>query len=262
MIEAEQSQQGVTARLAELLGDEQAFAGFERFVAQLPELNATIELLTGFLGNAPNIAENANGIIGTAREAMNGHDLGASVDRVKSAAETGGTLIDELGPSMTDPASIESLKKLLEMLPRMVAILQMAEQFIEGASRFADNVNGIVTTARHAGGWEWLGQLNDPAIAELPAKVLEIVNSHSLQNLLASRVLSDGALHVMDQVAAATVEAHAKTVAQDTRVSRFGAFKALGDEDVQRGLAFTIELGRCIGAYIREQPHATPTAER
>ena len=262
MIAPDKTQQKGIERLAELLDDDQAMEGFERFVEQLPELNATLELLSSFIASAPRIAENANGIVGTAREALSENDFAEQVSRVRSAAETGGTLIDELGPSLTDPEALESLKKLLEMMPRMVAILQMSEQFIQGASRFADNVNGIVNTAREAGGWDWIKQFGDASMADLPTKILDIVNSHSLQSLLASRVLSDGALHVMDQVAAATVEAHAKTVQEKKRVSRLGAFKALGDEDVQRGLAFTIELSRCIGARIREQHAPTPTAER
>ena len=250
------------ARLSGLIEDPETMAGLEHFMQRLPELNATLEILTGFLASSSRIADNANGIIGTAREAFGGVDAGEQVERLKGAMSTGTRIAEELGEPLSDPANLESMRQLVEMLPKLVSTMQILEQFLTSSSRFADNVNSIVMTAREAAEKHWPDLMDRQGLLDLPNQVHELITSHSLQQLLASRVLSDGALHVMDQVAAATVEAHAKSVNDDARLSRVGAFKSLGDPDVQRGLAFTVELARCLGAHIRVQPHATPSAER
>ena len=250
------------ARLSGLLEDPQTMAGLEQFMERLPELNATLELISGFLASSSRIAENANGIVGTARKAFGEVDGAGQVERLKDAVEAGTRIAEELGEPLSDPENLESMRALVEMLPKLVAILQVFEQFLTSSSRFAENVNGIITMARKAAENKWPDLLDRQGLLDLPQQVHELINSHSLKQLLASRVLSDGALHVMDQVAAATVDAHAKAVQEDLRMGRMAAFKAIGDPDVQRGLAFTVELARCLGAHIREQPHATPSAER
>lgn len=250
-------------RLAQLLDDPAAFEGLQRFIEKLPELNATLELLTQFLASAPRIAENASDIVGTARHAFPDSDLSEHVQRLRDAASLGNTVVEELGPTLTQQQTLDAIKRLADQLPKLLDVISMIEQFIQGASRFADNVNGIITTARHAnpnGGKD--APFITPEMTQLPAKILEIVNSAALQRLLASRVLSDGALHVMDQVAAATVDAHARTVANDLRTTRFGAFKALSNPDVQHGLALAIELARAMGQHMRDQPHDTPSHQR
>lgn len=249
-------------RLARILDDDDAFNGLERFIETLPDLNATLELVSQFVGAAPRIAENANQIVGTARHAFGDGDFAGHVEKARRAAATGDTLVGQLGPTLTHPETLESLRQLMESLPKLLAVMQMLEQFVQGASRFADNVNGIIATARTAGNENWIELMGNKELIGLPAKVLDLINSPSLQRLLASRVLSDGALHVMDQVASATVDAHAKTVAGDLHTTRFGAFKALGDKDVQHGLALAIELARSMGQHMRAQEHATPSAHR
>lgn len=250
------------ARLKGMLDDPGTLDGLEQFVERLPELNATIELLSGFLANSSRIAENASGIVGTARKALGVTDAYEQTQSIKETVERGARIADELGGPLSEPETLQSMRTLVEMLPKLVAILQVFEQFLESSSRFAENVNTIVTTARRAAEDKWPDLLDRQGLLDLPQQVHSLINSPSLLRLLESRVLSDGALHVMDQVAAATVEAHQVAVEQDKRVSRLGAFNALGDPDVQRGLAFTLELAKSLGAHIREQPHATPTSSR
>ncbi len=250
------------ARLSELLDDPQTLGGLEEFLHRLPELNATLELVSGFLASSSRIAENANGIVGTARKAMGGTDAYEQAEKLRDAVTRGARIAGRLGEPLSEPETLESVRSLMEMLPKLVAMLQVFEQFLANSSRFAENVNSIVTTARKAAESKWPDLLDRQGLLELPQQVHQIINSPSLRRLLDSRVLSDGALHVMDQVAAATVDAHSKTVERDTRLNRLGAFKALGDPDVQRGLAFTVELARSLGVCMREQPHATPSSAR
>ncbi len=261
MIAPQDVREGID-RLRALLDDPETLAGIERFAEKLPEINATMELITGFLTSSSRMADNANGIVATAREAMGDTDLYEATERVKKAASTGARVAEDLGPALSDPETLESVKAIVEKLPRLVSLLQMLEQFLAGPSRFADNMNSIVSTARQAAESHWPDLLDRQGILSLPGQVLEIVSSPALRTLLASRVLSEGALHVMDQVADATVEAHQRVVSEKKRLTRFGAIKALGDPDVQRGLAMTIELSKALGRRIDSQSVPTPPSAR
>ena len=254
--------QNAVDRLNTLLDDPETMGGLEQFLTRLPELNATVELLSGFLANSSRLAENANGIISTARKAAGDIDAVEQGERLRGAVERGTRIAETLGETLSDPETLESMKSLVDMLPKLVAFAQILEQFLESSSRFAENVNTIVATARKAAADKWPDLLDRQGLLDLPQQVHELINSPSLRRLLGSRVLSDGALHVMDQVAAATVEAHATSVGNDARRSRIGAFKSLGDPDVQRGLAFTVALARSLGVHMREQTEATPGATR
>ncbi len=248
-------------RLQALLDDPENVAALEDALTRLPELTATIDLISNFLAGSSRIAENANGIINTARESMAGVDMPEQVERMKRLAATGNRVAEELGDPLSDPELMASMRELLEMLPRLVALLKVFEMFLANSSRFAENVNSIVTTARRAAEDKWPELTDRQGLLSLPQQLLDVVNSPALTRLLESQVLSDGALHVMDQVAGATVEAHAKAVDHDVKVSAWGAFKALGDPDVQRGLGFTIALSRAIGRRMKDQPHPTPSSQ-
>jgi len=245
-----------------LIDDPDTFDAIEQFVQKLLEINSTIELLVNFLASSSRMADNANGIVSTAREALGDTDLYETSERIKQAASTGTRMADEVVPTLSKPETIESIKQLMEMLPRLVEMMQLMEQFAAGLSRFAENLNSIVSTERKAAEDKWPDLLDRQGIIALPGKVLDVVNSPALRQLLESRVLSDEALNVMDQVADATVEAHSTVIEKDEKLTRFGAFKALGDPDVQRGLALTIELSRALGRRMSAQRTAGSNTTR
>ena len=262
---ADAEQAEATRRLQALLSDPETVAALEGAIERLPEFTAAVGLLSSFLASSSRIAENANGIVNTAREALgggNGNGTGLRVERIREWAHTGSRVADELQDPLSDPENLRSIRELLDMLPQLVATLKMLELFMANSSRFAENLNSIVTTARRAAEDRWPDLMDRQGILALPTKLLDVVDSPALNRVLASKVLSDGALHVMDQVADATVEAHGRSVAQDKKLGRIAAFRALGDPDVQRGLAFTVELARSLGRRIGEQPHPTPSADR
>jgi uncharacterized protein YjgD (DUF1641 family) len=264
---AKPEQDEATRRLQAMLSDPDTVAALEGAIEKLPEFTAAVGLLSSFLANSSRIAENANGIVNTAREALganrdNGNGGGLRVEQIREWAHTGSRVAEELGDPLSDPENLRSIRELLDMLPQLVATLKMLELFMENSSRFAENINSIVTTARRAAEDRWPDLMDRQGVLTLPNKLLDVVDSPALNRVLASKVLSDGALHVMDQVADATVEAHANSVAEDKRVGRIAAFRALGDPDVQRGLAFTLELARSLGRRMGEQPHPTPSANR
>ena len=262
---AESQQDEATRRLQAMLSDPDTVAALEGAIEKLPEFTAAVGLLSSFLANSSRIAENANGIVNTAREALgngNGNGVGVRVDQIREWANTGSRVAEELRDPLSDPENLKSIRELLDMLPQLVATLKMLELFMENSSRFAENINSIVTTARRAAEDRWPDLMDRQGVLTLPNKLLDVVDSPALNRVLESKVLSDGALHVMDQVADATVEAHALSVAQDKKVGRLAAFRALGDPDVQRGLAFTLELARSLGRRMGEQPHPTPPSDR
>ena len=60
---AQSDQQAGIEKLRTLLDDPETLTGIEQFVSKLPELNATMELVTGFLSSSSRMADNANGIV-------------------------------------------------------------------------------------------------------------------------------------------------------------------------------------------------------
>lgn len=238
-------------RLNALLDDPETLAGLESFVDKLPDLNAAIDLISSFFASSSRIAENTNGILRTARDAFVGSETDEQISRFQRVAETGSVLADELGEPLSDPQTIESVKQLIEMLPKLVAMLSILEQFMSSSSRFAENLNQVVKTARDAANEKWPDIMKRQDLLELPGHVLNIVDSPNLKRLLKSRVLSEEALETMDGVADAIIEARAKNMETDARVSPFGLFRAMGDPDVQRGLALTIEMARGVGKRMR-----------
>ncbi|MEN1704387.1 MAG: DUF1641 domain-containing protein, partial [Planctomycetota bacterium] len=241
--------------IARLLEDDQVAQSLEELVGKLPELNAVLDIMRQFVTSSSRLADNANDIIRTAKDGFgNGKSLADRVGELQTAAEQGGKLAGQLGGPVTNDETIESLKSLIGMLPDLVATLKIVEQFLANSTRFAENLNAIVQTARDAKPGSFLEGLDREVLLDLPTKALELVKSPVLGRLLESRVLSVDALDVMDGIADATIAAHTNTSTNDLRVSRLGAFKALGDEDVQRGLALAIELARNIGKQARGAP--------
>jgi uncharacterized protein YjgD (DUF1641 family) len=262
---ANTEQDEAARRLQALLSDPETVAALEGAIEKLPEFTAAVGLLSSFLASSSRIAENANGIVNTAREALggaNGNGTAGRIDRIREWADTGSRVAEELGDPLSNPENLRSIRELLDMLPQLVATLKILELFMENSSRFAENLNSIVNTARRAAADRWPDLMDRQGVLTLPTKLLDVVDSPALNRVLESKVLSDGALHVMDQVADATVEAHANSVAEDKKVGRIAAFRALSDPDVQRGLAFTLELARSLGRRMGEQPHPTPSADR
>ena len=135
-------------RLNALLEDPNTFKGLEEFVAKLPEINDAMELIRSFLASSSRMADNANGIMKTARDAMGDFDAYETQERLRTAATAGTRVASELGPTLSDPETLANVRRLAEMLPKLVDTMGLLEQFLAGSSRFADNLNSIVSTAR------------------------------------------------------------------------------------------------------------------
>ena len=164
-------------RLNQLLESPETLEGLESFAEKLPELNASIDLVSSFFQNSSRLAENTNGILKTARDAFSDTDAELQIDRLRRAAQTGGVLADEFGDTLSDPRTTESLKQLIEMLPKLVAVLTVVDQFLESSSRFAENLNDIVRTARQAAQKNWPDLLDRQDLLELPNHLLSIAKS-------------------------------------------------------------------------------------
>lgn len=250
------------AALERLMEDPATVSSLAEFLRRLPELNAALDVLRDFVHSSSRLADNAADIVQTARTAAAAE--GASMDRLESlmrAAGTGTRLLEEMAEPLDQPETVTSLRELIEMVPKLVAVLDILEQFVAGSSRFAENLNDIVLTARKAAEKTWPELESRKSLLDLPGELLQVVESPALRRLLGSRVLSDEALDVMDQVADATIEAHRESITTDARLGRFAAFKALGDPDVQRGLALTLGLARSLGRRMHAEHDVRPGAD-
>ncbi|MBL4697217.1 MAG: DUF1641 domain-containing protein [Phycisphaerales bacterium] len=249
-------------RVSDLLTDTQNAENLQEFFQRLPELNGMIGILSAFVANGPQLAENANGIVETARESFEGGgDIHTNVERFKATATHGVKIAEELSPALADPETIKAINKLIEALPMLTDVIEMVEMFMANSSLLADNVNSIVETARESVEKVMPEHQDRQDLLGLPGQIIDIISSPALKGLLNSQVIAEGALLVMDQVATATIEAHATSVQKDTRVTRFGAIKAMGDPDVQRGMAFAFEFARCLGKKVHEQSVESSSSE-
>lgn len=230
------------------------------FLEKLPDINASLDVLRAFLESSTRLAENANDIVLTAREAAAKNGAGENgssrVEDLLDAANTGTRVLSELSDPLSDPETLTNLRALLEMVPKLVTAADILDQFMSSSTRFAENLNDIVVTARKAAEKSWPDLKDRQDLLGLPGEVLKVVESPALRRLLDSRVLSDDALDVMDQVAGATIDAHREAVETDAKVGRIAAFKALGDPDVQRGVALALGFAKTLGASMRKDSGA------
>lgn len=265
----EGAERSVDSAVRTRLADPTVAEAIDNLLRMSPDLAGAASLLIGFVQRSSQIAENVNGIVDTARQASSGPDgragaglaeLVAKKDRLLRLVE----LAERLEPVLSNPETLRSLTTLVESLPKITAMLRLVELFIGRSSDMAENFNGVVDTFRTAINKRWTNEAERDRIARLPGRLMDTIESESLQRLLESFMLSPEGLDVLDRLlrsgafrpealsligraSAAAVEAEKSVRNTGARVGPLGMLKALNDPDVQRGLAHAVELARLYG---------------
>lgn len=253
---------GTFERLTSQLADPATARAVSDLLTMAPDLAAAARMLMAFVQRSSQIAENVNGIVETARQSAGVAEGGSrstleKLEHVKEQVARGGRLFDEVAPILEDEQTLASLRELTAALPKLLAFAKLFELFIGRSSVIAENLNGVVDTFRQALNARWTSNEDRARIAKIPGQLMETVESPALHRLLASRVLSEEALGVMNRVAGCVIEGDQRAQEMDTQIGPLGLLKALRDPDVQRGVGEAIEIARAFGRMRAEaQPRA------
>jgi uncharacterized protein YjgD (DUF1641 family) len=184
-------------------------------------------------------------------------------DVYRQAAEAGVDLDERLRLSLalaeklTAPKTVAVLSELLDRMDQLEQLIHLADQlpgllamFVDIADEFAQRAAdaGIDIDATIARGSQAMVKLND------------FVTSGALEELLASGVLDPRAVSIVGMLGAAMVKCQDECLRrpEPRRVGLLGALRDLRNPDVQRALAFLVNLGRFFGESI-ERTHAEAT---
>lgn len=153
--------------------------------------------------------------------------------------------IDAVAERLDDPAVAASLVTLLDNAELLSTLVLGLSGLIARSESIMDSVAEGFHDVRAAAGARPGGA---PSIAELGQVARELRDAApALQAVLDSSMTKPETISLLSLVSDAATEGAAAAQANDTKVSAFGAVRALRDDDVQRGLGMVIEIARALG---------------
>lgn len=159
--------------------------------------------------------------------------MGDTVDGWMAEVNRSGLSLDErlrqaipLLMALTEPRTVEALRTLVELAPRLADMATQAPVLI---ATIADTGDEMLTRLAASG-------INLDELARRGA--------HAAKSLVASQVLEDAPVAVISNAARALAE----SATSARPISLFGLMRALGDPEVQRTLGFAIAFARSFGS--------------
>ena len=176
------------------------------------------------------------------------------------------TNVSTLLEHLSKPETVSAAVKVLEVLPRLVPLIETLDRLPDILATLADVVedyqqqcaeDGIDIESALANGLKsalWLG-------SQVDAEHLR-----RMGELLGSEILNEDAIHVVDSAARSLSAAQADLCKTETtnRVGMFGLLGALRNPKIQRSLAFAVRFGECFGNNIdaKNTNHQSPDDRR
>lgn len=152
---------------------------------------------------------------------------------------------EALARRLDDPATAEALGTLLDNAELLAVLVQGLAGFVARSDTIVEAFAGGVSELKTAAG----GQAAKlPSLAEAGtiagqlSEALPIIN-----HVLESKMLDPATIEMLAEVSSATTQGFNKARDNDVTVTAFGAFKALREPEVQRGLGYLIEIARALG---------------
>jgi len=245
--------------------DAASIAGLKRLAARADDLLALLDLIGSGIARGPEIADNVNGLVQLARSAggLQGEKL---TEITKSLAQLRELVtsdsFNELAVALQDPTTGENLVKLLARSGDLAALVNLLDAFLKRGPEFADNINGLVAMARGLkvpeqvpALFDALQKLDYVGLVSLTNTLYPILASPQVQTLLTrTDILGEGTLALVNAAAQSALDAQAEQTRTDARTGPIGVLRGLGDPDVQRTIAFALDLAKRFGAKLRTGP--------
>jgi uncharacterized protein YjgD (DUF1641 family) len=234
-----------------------------RLMEEVPEL----------LSNLPTLAKTGNKL-STIAETKDFDDL---LQPANIAA------LKDLTEQLANPETLDSLKKVIEYAPMLVFLMEALDGFLRRGEEITDNIGESlreVTEQVSASGSGEIGtvvsQMSQvlpslmkslPGVAEnLPplieqapsliktgTKLGEIAESEGVQTFLHSDMLTPELVNFLGDTGKLAVETKEDFQQNPEKLGLWGLYKKSGDEDVQRGLGFLMELAKNFGQMLNEK---------
>ncbi len=217
----------------------------ERILDRLERIEGTLARLEQVGAQAPALAAIATDVFdeGCRRAGERGVDIDARLGRVLQLTE-----------KLTEPGTLDALETLLARLPQLselagqldampgllAVVGDVFDEWAAGLSRQGIDLHHAVQQGLHAA--LWLGQ----RVSETELERLGF--------LLQSDVLDPHVLAVVAKSGRALATCHEGTCATSApeRLGPLGLMRSLTDPNVQRSLAFLVQVARCFGGHLPE----------
>ncbi len=239
-------------------------AALRKLASRADEIVALVDMIGGGLARGPEIADNVNGLVQIARNAVGtGSDgfssLGKAVTRLRALVESDAFATIEA--RLQDPVVATNLGQVLDRAGDLNALVGMLEGMLKRGPEYADNVNGLVQIMRGVkiplnvpAFLESLGKLDYDGLIALTSTLYGVLSAPQVQQLLKSNILGAQTLALVDGAANAALEAQQEETRSDRKVGAFGALSGLNDPDVQRTVAFALDFAKRFGQVLRSGP--------
>ena len=230
-----------------------------------------LEEMPALIGNLPTLAKAGNKISRLA--ATEEFDDLLQPENLK--------LIKNWSNQLSQPDTAAALEKLVRHLPTLVFLVESVEGFLRRGEEITDNIGESLRELMPRGGAHLAGLTE--AAAELPKvvphlvkslpeiaenlpplleqspkliktgiKLGEIADSEGVQAFLESDMLTPELVHFLGDTGKIVVDTKQNFQRQPEKLSLWGLYRKSGDEDVQRGLGFLMELARNFGRMLNE----------
>ena len=223
----------------------------ERIDRRLARLEDAVTRLDGLTRGAPAVVATVADVVDgmAARLAERGVDVDERVREVTRLTE-----------KVTSPASLRAIEALVERLGTVESALRLADQVPGAVATITDIVDGLAARLAADG-------VDVDARVQTAVRLLERLTaprtSAALETLLDSGMLDERALGALARLAEA-LGAAGETAPPS--VGAWGAFRALGDPDIQRALGFLLTiakgLGRALAAPLSSPKQLPPSKVR
>lgn len=225
------------------------------------------------LSNLPTLAKTGNKLSGIAES----EDFDAILQPEKISA------LRDLTDQLANPETLNSLKKVIEYAPMLVFLMEALDGFLRRGEEITDNIGESIREFSGQIGESGAGNLSEitaqvpklvkplmknlpqlteslpelleqaPSLMKTGAKLGEIAESEGVQAFLDSDMLTPELVGFLGDTGRIAVETKKDFQRNPEKLGLWGLYKKSGDEDVQRGLGFLMELAKNFGQMLNEK---------
>lgn len=262
-------------RLQARLADPATIDSLNRLLDRADLLAFALEAADGFLRRSDTVIDSVSESVQEVKKAAQLSDAATLLESLPKLARTGTELAEVtqtpafgnvlhsgLLERLGDPRTLRLLQTLFDKLETAVFLLEAVDGFLRRGDEIAESAAGLVGELRNAN--VDIGDLKQ--IAERTPKIVEALGQltetraldrvpdlvNALQVLAKSGMLDPQVVSVLGDVGRRLAGAYDEvTAAPVAPVGSFGALKALGEPEIQRGLGLLLAVARRFGRDVR-----------
>lgn len=168
------------------------------------------------------------------------------------------TDVDDVLDRLNDPAKLAALNTLVDNLELLAVLVAGLDGLARKGDLIADTAAEVLDTARAASRSTGLDvRRTSEQLATLIPTLAEA--APAINRVAHSAIVHEQAVEVVGLTAQAVSEGYQRVAGTDKRVARRHLLKIAKEPEVQRGLAFLVEVARVLGTELAQAPpHKQP----